>query len=214
MGKSYMVPENIIIRAQGGDKEAFTIIYKSYYNKVFFTAMHFFNDKEVAHDVVQEVFIRVYRKVNSLNEPKAFHSWIQRITYNECLNRTRKKTNIIDLGDDMDIDDFSDEETLDPSDALEQQRMKEVVITSLETMSIPLKSVGLLRFNEELKIDEIADILDIPKGTVNSRINKIKRILKTDLESQGISPLHYSAGIISPMMLKEAYTILSSSDKY
>ncbi|MDF9825627.1 RNA polymerase sigma factor (sigma-70 family) [Breznakia sp. PF5-3] len=203
------VEEDTIVKAQAGDTDAFSEIYKVYYNRVYFIAYQYYRDSETAKDIVQEVFIRVYRKIKQLKEPVTFNAWLGKVTYSICVNHKRGKLKTIDLGDTMDIEDFGDHNHVSVEEVLENQRIKETIFESLETMSAPLKSVGLLRYYQEFSINEIADILDIPHGTVTSRINRIKKILKVDLENKGITPKNYML-VISPSLLCAAYQELSN----
>lgn len=204
------IDETIIYNAQKGDTEAFGEIYKAYYRRVYFIAFQYFQNEETAKDIVQDVFIKVYTKIKDLNDPVAFPTWIQRVTYRTCMNFNRRKLNVTTLGKEMTVEDFSDFKAIDVSDVMENERIKNIIMDSLESMKIPLKSVGLLRFFEGLKVNEIADILNIPKGTVNSRMNKIRKILKEDLQKNGISPKNYGFILLSPAMISSAYETLST----
>ncbi|MDQ0361695.1 RNA polymerase sigma factor [Breznakia pachnodae] len=203
------IDETTIYNAQKGDTEAFGEIYIAYYRRVYFIAFQYFQNEETAKDIVQDVFIKVYTKIKDLNDPVAFPTWIQRVTYRTCMNFNRRKLNVTTLGKEMTVEDFSDFKAIDVSDVMENERIKNIIIESLESMKIPLKSVGLLRFFEGLKVNEIADILNIPKGTVNSRMNKIRKILKEDLQRNGISPKNYGFILLSPAMISSAYEALS-----
>ncbi|MDH6367801.1 MULTISPECIES: sigma-70 family RNA polymerase sigma factor [unclassified Breznakia] len=204
-----LVSIDIIEKAVSGDTDAFSEIYRAYYNKVYFIATHFFRDEQVASDVLQEVFIKVYKKLRNLNDPKYFHAWIQRIVYNECLNYARKEKKYTTLEDGYAVDNFEDVKQDDISTIIENKQVMNAIMDSLNSMSIPLKSVGILRYYEELPLEEISKILNIPRGTVSSRLNKIKKTLRVDLQKQGISPKSYSVLLLSPGVLEQAYRLLS-----
>ncbi|MDQ0362635.1 RNA polymerase sigma factor [Breznakia pachnodae] len=208
MKKINILDEEIILKAQGGDTEAFSQIYKAYYSRVYFVAYQYFRNEEVAKDIVQETFILVYRKLKQLNEPKTFPLWIKRVTYSLCVNQSRKKQRIVDLGESMDIDDFKDNKQVSAMEVLENERIREIIFESLEMMGEPMKSVGLLRYYEGLQIKEIAEVLQVPKGTVNSRMDSIRKQLRVDLERNGISPKNFGV-IISPTVIAYAYQLLS-----
>lgn len=199
------IPLETILRAQEGDSEAFTMIYKEYYKFVYFIGIQFFSDEDKAKDIIQEVFIKVYRKINTLKEPKVFHAWIRKIAYNECIYQINKNKNIVDLGDSMDVEDFEDDKDVGITLLLENKRIKEAIYSSLDSMSFPLKTVGFLRYHEDLKVMEISDILEIPKGTVNSRLNKIRHHLKVDLKKQGISPKQINSVVFVPGVITSIY---------
>jgi RNA polymerase sigma factor (sigma-70 family) len=209
MNQFNLISEEVIREAIRGDTQAFTDIYKAYYNKVYFIAIQYFRNEEMAKDIVQEVFIRVHKNINSLREPKSFHTWIRKVTYSVCVNQSSRKLKFVDLGEDLTVEDFKDKRYKNISATVEDNRINEIIMKSIDKMDGPLKSIGMLRFYEELQLSEIAETLDIPEGTVKSRINRIKRILKEDLQNQGISPKSYSAVLLTPTMVYQAYKSLS-----
>ena len=95
---------------------------------------------------------------------------------------------------------------------LKNEKIEDIVVESIDTMSIPLKTVGILRFFEGMKVEEIMSILDVPRDIINIRIYLIKKSVSMDLERQGII-LHreYGSVMVTPL-LREAYIKLS--EKY
>lgn len=211
MGGNYLplVDDDVIRKAQNADTEAFSKIYKAYYNKVYFIAHQYYRDDETAKDIVQEVFIHVHKKLKDLREPRTFAKWLSRITYSICVNHSRRKLKTIDLGEVTTVEDFSSASSTTLSDDLETKRVNETIMKSLEMMSPVLKSVGMMRYYDELQINEISQILKVPKGTVNSRLDRIRKILQKDLIKNGISPKNYSIAI-TPGLIAIAYQELST----
>lgn len=211
MGGNYLplVDDEVIRKAQKADTDAFSQIYKAYYNKVYFIAYQYYKDDETAKDIVQEVFIHIHRKIKDLREPRTFAKWLSKITYSICVNSNRRKLKMTDLGEATTIEDFSSATSTTLSDDLEAKRVNEIIMKSLEMMTPPLKSVGMMRYYEELQIKEISQILKVPKGTVNSRLDRIRKILQQDLIKNGISPKNYSIAI-TPTLIAVAYRELST----
>lgn len=212
MSKLQETSEDIILKAIHGDEDAFSHIYRTYSNRVYFMAIQYFRNEDTAKDIVQEIFIKVYRQINKLQTPKAFSSWLHVITYRECHNYNRRKSNIFELGDEDKIEDFPNTAEVDVISKIENERIKNEIMDILDDLSIPLKSVAMLRFFEDLKLQEIADILDIPKNTVSSRLIKIRRVLSTELQKKGISST-YGVVVVSPVVLYEAYKMLYQQTK-
>lgn len=212
MSKLQETSEEIILKAIHGDEDAFSQIYRAYSNRVYFMAIQYFRNEDTAKDIVQEVFIKVYRQINKLQTPKAFSSWLHVITYRECQNYNRRKSNIFELGDEDKIEDFPNTMEVDVISKIENERIKNEIMGILDDLSIPLKSVAMLRFFEDLKLQEIADILDIPKNTVSSRLIKIRRVLSSELQKKGISST-YGVIVVSPVVLFEAYKMLYQQTK-
>ncbi|MDQ0360325.1 RNA polymerase sigma factor [Breznakia pachnodae] len=212
MSKLQETSEDIILKAIHGDEDAFSQIYRTYSNRVYFMAIQYFRNEDTAKDIVQEVFIKVYRQINKLQAPKAFSSWLHVITYRECHNYNRRKSNIFELGDEDKIEDFPNTAEVDVISKIENERIKNEIMDILDDLSIPLKSVAMLRFFEDLKLQEIADILDIPKNTVSSRLIRIRRVLSTELQKKGINST-YGVIVVSPVVLFEAYKMLYQQTK-
>jgi RNA polymerase sigma factor (sigma-70 family) len=204
------VSDEIILKAIDGDVDAFTEIYHTYNQRVFFMAVQYFKNEANAKDIVQEVFIKVHKQICNLKVPKAFNSWLHVITYRECQNYNRRKMQIVNLNEENDIERFPDIEMTSVVDQVENERVKEIIMGTLETMKTPMRTVAVLRFFEELKIYQIAEILDIPESTVKSRLVKIKKVLSDELKNQNVSR-NFSIALLSPALIREAYVALSNN---
>jgi RNA polymerase sigma-70 factor (ECF subfamily) len=181
-----LVMKIFIERAKSGDEEAFTWLYKIYSKKVYIFAKQFFNSESIAEDIVQEVFIQVYKKIHVLKSVNAFSSWLHMITYHVCMNYRRGKIILTQFknvgGEEVLIDDRSK----NVNDYLESQRIRSIVVKTLDNMKTSLRVVGQLKFLEDKKNMEIAEILDIPNYTVVRRLKVIKGILRESLEKNDI----------------------------
>lgn len=138
--------------------------------------------KEDIEDVLQEVFITVYKNLNSYNPSFKFSSWIYRITHNKTINFYKAKkphTNYIDLEDKeiLDVILVDKDVALEVHDELE----KEYVLAEITKLDKKYKSVLVLRYVEGKDYNEISDILQIPVNTVGTLINRAKKILKSRL---------------------------------
>lgn len=204
------VSDEIILKAIDGDVDAFTEIYHTYNQRVFFMAVQYFKNEANAKDIVQEVFIKVHKQICNLKVPKAFNSWLHVITYRECQNYNRRKMQIVNLNEENDIERFPDIEMTSVVDQVENERVKEIIMDTLETMKTPMRTVAVLRFFEELKIYQIAEILDIPESTVKSRLVKIKKVLSDELKNQNVSR-NFSIAVLSPAFIRETYVALSNN---
>lgn len=202
-----MVSKEVIVKAIAGDSDAFTVIYQTYYNRVYFMNIQYFKDDATAQDILQKVFIKVYEQIHTLQAPEAFHSWLYTIVYRECQNHNRRKWITVELDEEQQANAFLDYQETAVMDKLETERIQEMIAQSLDEMDTTLRVIGYLRFYEELKIQEIADILAIPKGTVATKLSKVKQKLKHDLIKNDIH-INFSVLFVSPTLLIGGYTIL------
>ncbi|MEM7343380.1 MAG: RNA polymerase sigma factor [Chloroflexota bacterium] len=163
---------DLIHRYQAGDESAFADLFEQYKNLVFKTAYLMLGTTEEAEDALQEVFLKVHRSLATYQSTKgAFTTWLHRLTVNHCLNQKRKRQlpllplqEIMGLGDVRPIwtERLADEELL-------QQ--------ALTHLSDKQRAVIILRYYWDLPYLEIAQILDIPLGTVRSRLNTTMKLL-------------------------------------
>lgn len=143
---------------------------------------------EDAEDILQEIFIKVYRNINSYDPKYNFSSWIYRIAHNEAVSylRSKKRKQIsknISGGEDDIFDKI-------PSDIdLEGEYIKKdsqkILTKALKKLDSKYREVLILRFFEEKEYNEISEILHIPSGTVASLINRGKEKLKILIEEDG-----------------------------
>jgi RNA polymerase sigma factor (sigma-70 family) len=204
--KQYLISDDIVVNAQKGDTEAFTVIYQAYFPKISFVTRQFAINEEAAKDLTQEIFITVYQKIHELQEPKAFHSWIQKISYHKCLNYNRSKYRIVNFDEENAAEEVEDTKLKDALEIVEEKRMMNTIEESLNEMTINLKTVGLLRYIEGMSVNEIADLLSIPKGTVKSRLSTVRTNLKGDLKRKGITPSNYMVVIMFPGIVSQYFS--------
>lgn len=150
------------------DTVAFKDIYEQYKNLVFKTAYLMLGNTSDAEDVLQEVFISAYTYFASYDANKgAISTWLHRITINQCMAFKRKERFNYELPDDP-LMAFSERESLSDTDSIINQ---EIIKQAISQLSDKLRAVVILRYYWELQYAEIARILNIPLGTVKSRID-------------------------------------------
>ena len=156
----------LIIRCQAGDREAFCLLLARYRDRVVNLAYQLVNKREDAEDIAQDAFTQAFTSIKSFRGDAQFYTWLYRITVNLCLQR-RRRTRPTESVDDYDM----------PSDQhLENQvETKMMVERTLGKMSEPLRVTLILRDMHDLSYEEVAKILEIPVGTVRSRLNEARR---------------------------------------
>ena len=172
-------PQDLIRRSLLGDQSAFEEIFQEYKNLVYKTAYLMLGNNEDAEDILQAVFIQVYKSLGSYDPTKgAFTTWLHRITVNACLNWQRKqKFKLLSFSKQFEA------RTAKPSP--EVQVIENLALRqALEELSIKLRAVIVLRYYWSLSYKEIAETLQIPLGTVKSRLaqalEKLGNLLRSD----------------------------------
>lgn len=138
-------------------------------------------------DLLQNIFVKVYRNINEYNTSLLFSSWIYRISHNEMIDwyRREKRRATLSLDDENQdiLSKLMTEE--DHTTRFSNEEQKQFIVTVLNSLDDKYKEILLLRFFEEKSYEEIADILKIPAGTVAVRINRAKKQLQKQLEKHG-----------------------------
>ena len=169
----------LILRCQKGDPNAFALLFDKYKNLIFRTALLMLNDAGEAEDVLQEVFLRVHRSLPTYQPDKgAFTTWLHKITVNHCLNQLRKRSLPF-----LPLDLVAEKKTtVKDSPVQEQIDQNEDIRRGLQKLSPKLRAVLVLNFYWGLTYAEIAQALDIPIGTVQTRMNQALKNLRRSLD--------------------------------
>ena len=159
---------------QTGDKNAFEALFREYERLVFKNAYLIMGKKEEAEDVLQQVFISVWKSRHTFDANKGkLTTWLHRITVNECMKKHRKLEPINEILYNINLMDTS----LEPEAALIKQEQYEKMIKAVNSLDKKHKTILILRYFDDLSYEEIANTVDIPIGTVKSRIsNGLKRL--------------------------------------
>lgn len=174
MDKVSQTDEAIISNVQRGDKELYAQIVIRYQDKLYRYASYLTADTDLAHDAVQNSFIKAYININSFNLKKKFSSWIYRITHNEVMNLIAKNKKYVTLSDKIDF-----ASNLNLEDDLIKKDLVANTQACLNKMPLIYKEPLTLYFLDEKSYDEIGDILKIPINTVGTRINRAKKIMQS-----------------------------------
>ncbi|HEU4731268.1 MAG TPA: sigma-70 family RNA polymerase sigma factor [Kofleriaceae bacterium] len=176
-------------RARRGDREAFGRLVRDSQRRVYATALHILGNHSDADDAAQEAFVRAYRGLATYDGRAGFFTWLYRITVNSALNTLRagrRGTALSQRGAAEAAHVGGRPEALGqpvPGPAQQAQQTGEVarVLEALAQLSPALRVTIVLATIEEIPHKQIAEILDIPEGTVAWRVNEARRLLKLRL---------------------------------
>ena len=178
--------KELILRFQQGDELAYVELVNRYRNRLINFVFRFVGTKEESEDIVQDTFVKLYEKKDYYRPINEFSTWIFTIASNlaktELRKRKRRKTSSLsDLGlenkdFDVPVQDTTDEETLD-------EFADSQIQDAIQSLQIHFRTALILRDIEELSYEEISKILDVPLGTIKSRINRARLQLQEKLKS-------------------------------
>lgn len=161
-------------RASGGDSTAFAELVREHQGMVFSIAYHYLQDRSLAEDLAQEVFLELYQGLGRIQSAAHLTFWLRRVTANRCIDQGRKKLRRRELALEETPEPATDEA---PSDPLLLQRLQQ----SLEVLPERQRMVVILRFQEGLGPAEIAEALEMPVNTVKSTLHRSLEELRKGL---------------------------------
>src|SRR5436190_10753560 len=166
--------ETLIQRCLRGDQAAWELIVKQHWRKVFNVAYKFVGKHDEAEDLTQDIFLKIFRSLNTFDRRANFQTWLISVSRNLCIDHyrsVRKERETIDRGvDASDLAPATPEPG--PIAALEQRDRVVLLRQAMAALPETLRTAVLLRDIQELSYQEIADKLRLPEGTVKSRINR------------------------------------------
>lgn len=174
-----------------GDRERFTALISEHLDGLFRTALRLTRNRANAEDLLQETFLRAWRSFHTFQPGTNARAWLYRILMNAHIDAYRRTTREPEVVDQDDVDEFylyskvqeSDEfkRAGNPEEALLSQLMDADVVGALEALPDTFRAVVVLADIEGFSYKEIAEILDIPIGTVMSRLHRGRRQLQVKL---------------------------------
>ncbi|MBN1296115.1 sigma-70 family RNA polymerase sigma factor [bacterium] len=182
--------DDLMCRFQQGDESGFLRLLERYQDRILNFIFRMINDRQLAEDLTQEVFVRIYMNAGRYHPGSRFAPWLYRIASNLAINelRRRKRWRFVTIDshpaddDRMVITDLEDEDSISPDQHVEQKEAAEEVAEALERIPVKYRAPLILRELEGYDYEEIAQILDVPRGTVKSRLNRGRSLLVTALQ--------------------------------
>ncbi|MBK9013562.1 MAG: sigma-70 family RNA polymerase sigma factor [Saprospiraceae bacterium] len=158
------------------DASHFTALYRRYSGKVYSKCISLLKEEHLARDAAQDIFMKIFLNLGQFAEQAKFSTWVYSITYNYCIDviRKKKKTGNI-FSDDMErlpdmVDDVHDEALL----TMQSDRLRVV----LENIPIGDKAILLMKYQDDLQIKEIANMLDKTESAIKMKIKRAKHKAK------------------------------------
>lgn len=180
-GASPDIIAGLVRRVRAGDREAFVALIGLYQKKVFVLAYSFFRNKEDAVDVVQDVFLRVYEKIDSYQDNRNFDAWLIQVAKNLCIDKYRRARGRREMECGVRVDELPLPDDRTP-DAERASDLKSALARSVDRLADRQKTIFLMRHVNQMGNEEIARALNISTGTVKSLHFKAIRRLRTLME--------------------------------
>jgi RNA polymerase sigma-70 factor, ECF subfamily len=171
----------LMLAAQRGDRSAFKALYERYRDRLNNLIYYSLGDRIWAEDVLQIVFIKIYKGLSGFRFESSPATWMYRIAMNECLNQQQRRGAAhVPFEEILGSDDEFDRQAL-PDLAHADRERREIIQQAVMELSPKLRGVVVLKYIEGLSYDEMAAVLECSPGTVASRLNRALRQLEARL---------------------------------
>lgn len=183
---SLLTDNDLVFQVQQGNTELFGIVIERYHGKLFAYLYRLIGNQEEAQDLLQDVFIKAFRNMNSYDVERKFSSWIYRIAHNEAINHLKRKSlrRFISWEDVVSTRDKL--MTSETEEGADKTWLRKEIINEVDQVinKLPFKyrQVLLLRYYSEKSYEEISEILQKPINTVGTLINRAKKKMNKEVE--------------------------------
>jgi RNA polymerase sigma-70 factor (ECF subfamily) len=192
-GSDSIDDKELVARAQGGDSEAFRVLFERYHRRAYSLALGVVRNPDDALDVVQEAFIKAHRHLAKFEGTSSFYTWLYRIVMNLSIDHIRKhkRARHVDFNDSIGHADgegpVGDDSLLprilgqNPGKAMERKEIREQISKALAGLSDNHRAVLIMREFEGLSYEQMAEAMSCSKGTIMSRLFHARRNMQKQL---------------------------------
>lgn len=175
----------LVVKAKAGNESAFKQLVVRYQKKIFYLAYRMTKDKDAADDLAQETFIRTYQALGRFKENYPFYTYIYRICMNLSINyHRRQKLTLYESRTENWEEILEQQGIFAESISTEEEKVLTRLEAEIDRLSPEYKAVVTLKFYENMSCEEIAKTLEIPLGTVLSRLARARQKLAKALEKK------------------------------
>jgi RNA polymerase sigma-70 factor (ECF subfamily) len=177
--------QHLIRCSLDGHSEAFGQLVCKYQDRLYNGLVQILRSESDAEDAVQDAFVLAFTKLDSFKGNSQFFTWLYRIGYNVAISKIRRRKQTLSLSSSECGErkfDFADDGPA-PADRMEQDEDSRQLTAALDRLSEDHRSILVLREMEEMDYDAISAVLDLPVGTVRSRLHRARSALREELES-------------------------------
>ena len=175
----------LVEQTLAGKTQSFEALVRRYQDRLYNTLVHITGSTHEAEEVAQEAMLQAYAKLATFKGNSSFYTWLYRIAFNLWVSRNRRRRPRVSLNQIQEATGIDPpDETESPSANLERRERAQQLQDALARLSEEFRQILILREMEDCDYDAISDILQIPVGTVRSRLHRARSALRDQLRSQ------------------------------
>ncbi len=165
-----------------GDTEAFGCLITRYQDRLYNSLVHYLRNTTEAEDVLQESFILSFTRLATFQRKSSFYTWLYRIAFNTAISRRRRRRSHVSVERDLlDAGAALDGAGPGPDARIHEQERAGELMAAMARLNEEHRAILVLREMDELSYEEISEILDLPVGTVRSRLHRARAQLREEL---------------------------------
>lgn len=175
--------QDIVGAVLDGRVEAYGALVRRYGRRIYGVARRVVRSHDDADDVAQEAFVRAYQSLHTFDRSRPFYTWLCRIALNLAINcQEKRRRHATDSLDERRHDPrYEPVAGADPSEQVEREELTSAIQMALAELPDGMREVFVLRVFDDLSYDQIADVLDVPRGTVMSRLARAREHVRKKL---------------------------------
>lgn len=180
----------LVEQLKDGSREAFEALYEEYYDRLYFFVLKNVDSKEAAEDITQETFLKSIEKIDTLENPENYVTWLHSIAYNKCTDmfRSRKCDVYFDTDEELEaaMDDHSlNEPVMVPEDyAVDKDRARQLK-AMIDSLKPDMKSALILYYYNDMSLADVAKTMGLTENTVKQKLFRARKKLKSKIEELG-----------------------------
>lgn len=196
---------NIVNDAKNGDRKAFEKLYNEYHSNLYFFVLKNVKNKEIAEDITHEAFLRSMEKIDTLDHPENYGTWLHSIAYNKCTDHFRTESRNARFDTDEEKDYAIETTAMDmsvmlPEDyAVNKERKKEIAAL-IDGLKPEMRSALILYYYNDMSVSDVAKSLGMNENTAKQKLYQARKKLKTQIEK-----LYGKGGVLAAVPMGDMF---------
>ncbi|MFC0523779.1 sigma-70 family RNA polymerase sigma factor [Pontibacillus salicampi] len=175
------------IRESEADREQFLeLLIDEYSQAILWLSYTYVKDMQLAEEVMQDVFLTCYHKIDSFRNDATIKTWVYRVTVNKCKDQLRKKTIKRFLTKEEKADGYFGKDSRHPEDIIVNKMEDKALADKVMSLPTKFKEVIYMHYFEDMKVREMSEILKMNENTIKTRLNRGRAMLKKMYEEEGL----------------------------